>query len=293
LKTLLFKLAFIYPRVYALSCYYRKRERRIEIERKFDFFLGQRWPSERRRETVRHIFELRGSRKVMRYVIPLMDARFIERFVEAEGLPFLDRELKKGRGVVLLASHFGNPHISFNALRVMGYQLVLIKGGRPREPDPRGLRYRDLIDDTIFVYDPSLSKAYGDRILDTLRSGRIIHYYGDTREGRTKIDVSFLGREMAFPSGVFHLARRAHAAVIPVIHFYEGGRIRLMIEEPIEEDWEQGEEGYRRIAERYARLVETHFVAHPEQYMGVYGPTVISDYYRLHAEPKHVDRHLE
>lgn len=229
---------------------------------------------------VRHIFELRGSRKVMHYLIPLMDRQMINQFFEIEGLHHLDQVLKEGRGVVLLAGHLGNPHLAFCALRTMGYDLTLIKGGAPKEAMLRKFRYRETPEDTIFIYDPSLAASYKERILETLRSGKIIHYYGDTKEGRAKERLPFLGREMGFPTGMVHLAHQAKAAIIPFIHLYQRGKTTLIFKEPIDDHWEEGEMAYRRILMEFTKLLESYILLHPEQYMGIYGPTVPAHYYK-------------
>ena len=288
LKWLLFKLAFFYPRVYAFFCYYRKKGRRKEIEGKFTYFLQERLGPKKRKKVVRHIFELRGSRKVMNYLIPLMDEQFIERYVTTEGLHYLDRALEKGRGVVLMTGHFGNGHLAFSALRAMNYDLTFIKGGMPRTPGRYRFRYVNTPDNTIFIHDPSLAGDYKERILQTLRSGKIIHYYGDTREGRVKENLSFLGRTMGFSTGIIHLAHQANAVIIPMIHLYQRGRIALIFKEPIDHDWIKGRDEYGRIVSEFAKLIETYLLALPEQYLGVYGPTVLAYSYRfrgIEAQP--------
>lgn len=282
-KWLTIQLVLVYPRIYAFFCYYRKKERRKEIEDKFDFFLGGTWTPEKKRRVVRHIFELRGSRKVMRYLIPHMNAEYIKRWVRTEGLYHLDQALEGGRGVVLMTGHFGNPQFGFNALRVMGYDLVLVKGGQEKQRD-RTFRYTDSVEDTIFINEASISEVYRGRIIETLRSGKIINYYGDTQEGRTKERIPFLGKAIDFPTGMIHLARQTKAAVIPFLHFYERGKITLILREPIDHGWERGEGEYQRIIQEFASILETYFLVYPEQYMGIYGPTALAASYRAHQE---------
>jgi KDO2-lipid IV(A) lauroyltransferase len=286
LKWLFFKLGFFYANVYGYFCYYRKKKRRKEIEDKFTFFLKERLDSRNRKEIVKHIFELRGSRKVMHYLIPLLDDRMIKKFFKLEGLHHLNQVLRERRGVVLMAGHLGNPHLAFCGIRSMGYPLILVKGGAPRQVKPRRFRYRENLEDTIFIYDPELVADYKERILETLRSGKVIHYYGDTKEGKRKERVTFLGREIDFPTGMVHLAHRAGAAIIPCIHLYDRGRITILLKEPIDHAWEKGEGEYKRIVSEFANLLETYILNSPEQYMGVYGPTALSEYYDSHHDGK-------
>ena len=278
-------MAFIYPRVFAFSSYYRKKEKRREYEDKVLFFYPEKEKDPKRvKKIVKGVFELRGVRKVMRYLIPLMDSSFIRRFVEAEGLHHLDEALKEGRGVVLIAGHIGIPHLSFNALRVMGYDLILLSGVTPKHPKHPKIRYYDIQDNTIFVHDPDLSETYKKRILETLQARKLIYYDGDAGEGRAKEKIFFFGKEMDFPTGMVSLAHRANAAIIPFIHLYRRGKITLIFKEPIDHHWEEGKGGYRRILEEFVKLLESYIVAHPEQYMGIYGPTVLAYYYQSHLK---------
>jgi KDO2-lipid IV(A) lauroyltransferase len=282
LKWLLFKLAFFYPRIYAFFSYYRKKEKRMEFEDKVLFFYSKEKAPRRVKEIVKGVFELRGVRKIMRYLIPLMDDHYIKWFVKAEGLHYLDRALKERRGVLLMAGHIGIPHLAFNALRVMGYEVVLLSGVTPKTPKHPKIRYYDTPEKTIFTHDSSLAEIYKNRILETLRSGKIIYYDGDAGEGRKKETLPFLGREMDFPTGMVHLAHQANATIIPLIHLYRKGKTRMIFKEPIDGHWREGREGYRGIIAEFARLLESYILTYPEQYMGIYGPTVLAHYYRSH-----------
>ena len=147
-------------------------------------------------------------------------------------------------------------------------------------------RYRENLQDTIFIYDPELAADYTERILETLRSGKVIHYYEDTKEGKRKETVLFLGKAVDFPTGMVHLAHRAGAAIIPCIHLYHRGRVTILMKEPVDHGWEKGEGEYKRIVSEFASLLETYISNSPEQYMGIYGPTVLSEYYVSHHDEK-------
>jgi KDO2-lipid IV(A) lauroyltransferase len=280
LKWLLFKLAFFYPRIYAFLCYHRKRKKRGEFEVKVLFFYPEEKDPRRIKKIVKGIFELRGVRKVMRYLIPRMDDHYVKQFVEVEGLGHLNQALKEKKGVLLMAGHIGVPHLAFNALRAMGYETTLLSGVTPKTPKHPKIRYYDTSDKTIFTHDLSLSEVYKKRILETLRSGQIIYFDGDAGEGRKKEKAFFLGKEMDFPTGMLHLAHQANARIIPFIHLYRRGKTRLIFKEPVDGQWEEGTEGYKRIITGFANLLESYILTYPEQYLGIYGPTVMANYYQ-------------
>jgi len=284
LKWIFLKLAFFYPRVYAFLCYYRKRAKRKEFENKVLFFYPKEKDPQQVKKIVKGIFELRGVRKVMRYLIPLMDSQYIQRFIEMEGLDHLDEALKEKRGILLMAGHIGVPHLAFNALRVMGYETILLSGVTPKTPKYPKIRYYDTPDKTIFTHDLSLSENYKKRILETLRSGKMIYYDGDAGEGRKKERVPFLGREMDFPTGMLHLAHQANAIVIPFLHLYRRGKITLIFKAPLDKGWKYRENTYQNILQQFVELLEAYILNYPEQYLGIYGPTVLANYYKSFRE---------
>lgn len=271
---------FFYPKLYGFLGYHRKKGRRREMEALFRL-VDSRWGRQRIERIVRSIFELRGLKKMNRRLIPLIDGNFVERFVKAEGLDHLDRALKEGRGVVLMSAHFGNPHLSINAMRAMGYPVKVLKGGVQRRAKPSRFEYYETWENTVFLHDPSMSmEEKKKRILHILASGGILYQMADAAEGRKKAEVLVFGRPMGFPTGLIHLAHQAGAALLPLFHFYEGGRLELVVHERVENRWAEGEEGYGRIVSRYAKLLESNILRHPGQYIGIYGPTVINAHFR-------------
>jgi len=96
----------------------------------------------------------------------------------------------------------------------------------------------------------------------------------------------FWEREMDFPTWMLHLAHQANARIIPFIHLYRRGKTRLIFKEPVEGHWEEGAEGYKRIITGFANLLESFILTYPEQYLGIYGPTVMAHYYQSYQKVK-------
>ncbi len=283
MKSFFYKLAFLYPRVYAFFCYYRKKEQRAEFEEKVKLFFDPHANPDQVKRAVRGVFEIRGSRKMQRYLLPRLDKDFVRRFVTIEGLHHLDRALQQGRGILMIAGHIGNPHIGLNIIRVMGYDLTIIKGGKTKIPRFPKFRYSDPLEFTIFTEDTSLSKTARERALEILRSpGRILYYSGDAIEGKRKVEIPFLGHPMQFATGTLHLAAQTHAIVLPIIHLYRHGKIWVGLGAPLDGQWKNGPDDYKRILETFAKLMESYIIPHPEEYMGMYGHTVLNDCYRAY-----------
>lgn len=283
MKKLLYMVAFIYPIIFSFFHYYRKKEWRNEIEDKVVFCYKQNDP-QKIKKIVKGISELRGVRKLMKRLIPHMDKQFIEYFVDVKGLHSLDQALKEKKGVLLMAGHIGIPHLAFNALRVMGYDVTLISGVTPKRPEHPKNRYYDTDDNTIFVNDLSNAEIYKKRIVDTLKSGGIIYYDADAGEGRNSEEATFLGKKMKFPTGMIYYAHKAGAEVIPFMHLYKRGKISLIFDKPVNNHWKNKEKEYSLIVTEYIKMLEHYVLMYPEQYLGIYGPTVLSYYYNSHQK---------
>jgi lauroyl/myristoyl acyltransferase len=85
---------------------------------------------------------------------------------------------------------------------------------------------------------------------------------------------------MNFPTGMLHFALQTNAIVLPFFHLYRRGKIKLIFKEPIDGDWKQGKKDYKRIMGEFAKLLESYISSSPEEYMGLYGDTVLNYYYR-------------
>jgi KDO2-lipid IV(A) lauroyltransferase len=279
MKWLFFKLAFFYPRIYAFFCNLRKKDHKREYEEKVKLFYSTDSDPKKTRKIVRGIFEMRGSRKVERYIIPFLDQHFIRWFVTVEGLDILDHALTTKKGVILMSAHMGNFYFGFTILRKLGYEITLLRGGSPKKTRSTKFRYVDPPEHTIFTHNTPLADAAKERISAILGSGGIIYYTPDSVGGRKKVEVSLLGKTMDFPTGVLFFASQTNAVILPFIHLYWRGNIRLIIHKPIDGDWKDGE-NYQRIMQEFAKILESYILVYPEQYMGIYGPNVLNSYYR-------------
>ena len=81
---------------------------------------------------------------------------------------------------------------------------------------------------------------------------------------------------------IIHLAHQAKAAIVIFIHLDQKGKITLIFKEAVDHHWVNGEAEYRKIIETFANLLESYILSYPEQYLGIYGPTIPAYYYRDH-----------
>ncbi len=280
-KYFLYKFFFTYPKVFSFLYYYTRKAWREEFEDRIKFCYKKNDPEEIKK-IVKGIAEIKGTRKAQKYLIPHINKQFVEKFVSVKGIQYLNQAIKEQRGVVLMTAHIGSPHQSFCSLRAMGYNVIVVKGGKPLLKNHHKYKYFDTEDNTIFVHKSVPSETNKKRIYKILNSGGLIYYTADAGLGEKSIKAMFLGKKMNFPTGMVHLAHQANAVLIPLIHLYDSGRITLIFKEPVNNNREDDLCGYNNIIRKYIEILEEYIIKYPEQYIGIYGPNVLSLYYQSH-----------
>jgi len=79
---------------------------------------------------------------------------------------------------------------------------------------------------------------------------------------------------MQFATGTLHLASQANAIVLPIIHLYRPRKNLRGPGEPLDGQWKNGPDDYRRILEAFVKTPGDLYHSAPEEYMGMYGHTV-------------------
>jgi len=194
-----------------------------------------------------------------------LDRRTTEAAARCEGLEHLDQALARGKGVILLLSHFGSFLLPLPFLGFRGYAVNQITGKqvhrgilaeriwlwRKREADRLPVRFRQV--------DRFLRPVY-----HALRGNEIVAIAFDGRDSSQWAIVDFFGRRARFSTGPFELARRTGAAVVPTFVIREpGGRHRIEFREEFRLSGAEGpehaiEEDVRAFAKMFENYVERY-----------------------------------
>lgn len=197
--------------------------------------------------------------------LPRLNRKLIDRMFIFEGLDRLDAALERGRGVVLLTSHFGAWKFVAPVLAYRGYSVA-----------------------QIVMKQRSYERAAPVKFIETgrslraplkhLRGGGILSVAADGRHGTRWAPVAFLGTQTDFAAGPMLCAAEAGAVALPVfIVRGEDGRHRFIIEDPIdvpeglydEVDVAAQVQQYATVLDRYVREYPSHYVTNLYLHMAV------------------------
>jgi len=189
----------------------------------------------------------------------------IDLWVTSEDLDKIGRVLSKGKGGIILGSHFGNWELLHVYFPLKGYHGTTIA---------RRLYFNK--------YDQFLSSVraskgvdviYRDespkKLLRLLKQNKLIGILGDQdMDSVDGIFVDFFGKPAYTPKAPVAFSLASGAPLIPCLVIREGSRHRLVIEDPMEmEEKSTKDETIRFNTERWSRLIESYVRKYPEQWV--------------------------
>ncbi|MFC1708354.1 lysophospholipid acyltransferase family protein [Planctomycetota bacterium] len=190
--------------------------------------------------------------------------------------------LKRGRGLVVYSGHIGNWEIGLAASALRGVRVVgiykrqasavvdyllarkrlrygthlLQVPPRPRQFDEHGCR--------VHRPRPSLTPRIGRELLE---ENAAVCFLGDQYAAGGALRVPFLGQECPTHVGAAKAARSSSTLAMVIVAVYEGGRVRILAEGPLEmEEQETEEQTLVHNTARLNRVLEGVIHRYPDQY---------------------------
>ncbi|MCK6526109.1 glycosyltransferase family 2 protein [Myxococcota bacterium] len=190
-----------------------------------------------------------------------------------EEMELLREEWGKGRGVMLLTSHFGNAELAGIALslgRDVPVKLVMFQNERADVRRFLG-RFGERMPEVIGVTPGSMASL---EILKALRRGAVVAMKGDRLVDGNHVSVPFLGADAAFPTGPFAIAAIARSPIMEV-HCIKVGptRYRIAVDGPTRIAFRPGEDRDAQMREwvaAYAARLEAWVRRFPYQWFNFY-----------------------
>jgi KDO2-lipid IV(A) lauroyltransferase len=218
-------------------------------------------------QLVKKFYRNFGQSLVEIFFIPLINKKYIQKYIRIEGLEYIQEGFKRGKGVIFLGVHSGSWELSNIICANLGFPFNLfIRNQR----HPR-------LNNFLNVYRRQKGCQIIQRhnhlpqLIQALKSNQVVGITLD-QGGKTGTLVKFLGKEASMATGAIRLALKYDATIIP--GFYtriNGPYIKVMLEPPFQikksgdfaKDVQDNLQGLTQVFEKY-------ILKYPQEYLWSY-----------------------
>jgi len=194
--------------------------------------MGERLPASEIMTVIKRSFENYYERQAATFFFGSMSKQVLDRLMTVQGIENLDAALSKGRGVIMLLSHFGFFLLPLPFLGYRGYKVNQITGRQIHANllAERFWTWRKNEADRLPVHYLQVD-SFLRPVFKALASNEIVAIAFDGRDSQNWVVVDLFQQKVRFSSGPFELARRTGAAIIPTFVIRERtGRFKLVLE---------------------------------------------------------------
>ncbi len=202
--------------------------------------------------------------------ISYLSKKKFAKYVNIHGLEKFEKSYARGKGVIILNSHWGLAEGALTLFPIIGYKdfytVVRMKGtdsmkfaGLKKEMQPQLIVFKDHSNAELFK---SLFKAR-----DVLTKGHIFHILGDGYHGKSSVDMNFMGRIRGFRASFAELGLSTEAAIHPIfIALNNNGSLDVYIMDAIDKGNESQErhERIQYMVEQYTLILEQKWKEEPQ-----------------------------
>lgn len=189
----------------------------------------------------------------------------VEAVFTIDGFEALRLEMARGRGAIVVLPHVGSWETGGRWLAQQGYPMTTV-GERLQPPELFDwfVAQRAALGLTVLAPGPDTIV----RLLDTLRSGRIVGLVADRDLAGNGVEVDFFGEKTTLPAGPALVALRSGAPLLPAaIYQRPNGRYHACVLAPIPATRTGSlRRDVQRLTEKSARCMEELIRAAPEQW---------------------------
>lgn len=205
-------------------------------------------------------------RNIETFFFGVLNKKRIQKIVHVEGLKNIEESLSKGKGIILLLSHFGSFLLPLPFLGFLGYKVNQITGKQ---------LHKSLIEERIWSWRKKEAEKLPVKfmqvekflrpIYNALKKNEIVAIAFDGRDGSKWIVTNFYQRKALFSTGPFELARRTGAIIIPTFIIREKRYAhKLIFEMPL--TLSENSDIERALSEdtiRFAKLLTNYIDKYP------------------------------
>ena len=230
-------------------------------------FARSKTPDELK-EITKSLFKNFGQNIIEIFLLPLINSKNFDQFINIEGKEHVEEALKQGKGVILLAMHFGSWEMASLACSMLGapYHVIV-------KPQKKFSKLGELLNSYRGCAGSGvISRGSGTReIIKSLHKNELIGMVVD-QGGKDGELVPFFGRHASMSSGAVRLSLKLGVPICcSVIIREHGAQHRLIINKPLElENTDTIEHDVIANLSKIAAIMERYIREYPSDYMWFY-----------------------
>ncbi len=230
-------------------------------------FADQKSPNEIKQIT-KSLFKNYGQNLIELFRMPLLTPKKFDQVVTVEGKDHVSDALKKGKGAIILAMHFGSWELASLSCAMLGYPYKMFV--KPQKKHSR-------LDDLLNSYRECggsvlISRGSGTRdFVRSLKNNEVIGMVVD-QGGRDGVGIPFLGRQATMSVGAIRMGLKLGVPIcFSAIIRQQGTHHKMVIHEPFElENTGDIEADVVSNLKKVSRLMEYYIHKYPSEYMWFY-----------------------
>jgi KDO2-lipid IV(A) lauroyltransferase len=277
LKYLPMKFNYLLVHLSSPLFYLFLKKRRRMVKEEVSQLYGKRIDQKTAKKIAWKSFDVFLKRQVENLLMGDFTKSRLERMTTIEGMDHLNRTLEKGKGVILLLSHFGSFILPLPLLGLNGYKVVqavgkpLVEGRTSIHEKIFELKKRELIKFPVKFIQVN---HYLGPIVKALQNNEIVVIAFDGRTGAKWIPVPLLNRVAQFSPGPFNLAMKTGATILPTFVVRDKqDHHRIIFEPPMElENIDDQAKSSKINMVKYTKIFERYLLKYPCHFaMTLYG----------------------
>lgn len=218
---------------------------------------------------VRQVFRNFGRYLAEFFKDELITKEFIKKNIHIHNIERIDEALKKGKGAIIVTAHLGNWELGGIVLGELGYPLMAI--ALPHKERPVNELFNSQRAKKGVTVVPTSTAVR--RLIEALRSNKIVALVADRDFGYHGEVVSFLGKNVLIPKGAAVFSLKTGAPIIPMFLIRkEDEKFYLIVDEVIypPKAYNKGEvphEVMTGLIKEYLKVIEKRIYSDPTQWL--------------------------
>ncbi|MBU4343345.1 MAG: mitochondrial fission ELM1 family protein [Candidatus Omnitrophica bacterium] len=200
-----------------------------------------------------------GMSIVELFKVPVMGKRYVDRHVTVKNIKRIQDALDRGKGVLMVAAHFGNWEIGSLAINAHGYRMsIFVREQKYTRLNNLLDRYREKMGSIV------VAKGFSIRdVIKALKNNGIVAMLSDQDAGANGVFVNFFNRPASAAPGAVSLSLRTGSVMLPSLIRRVGfDRHELVIGEALNIG-----EDVKANLEKIAAVLEHNIKNFPEQWL--------------------------